>query len=351
MNDPLLTIGAFAKAAGLTATALRHYDEVGLLLPADVDAATGYRYYTPELVRRARLIARMRDAGLPIDIMRTVLDGTPAAAADVLSTFLDERARRTSLAGQAVADVLRAATAGATNSLPTTVVMDGPEVAAAIRQVRVAADSDRRGPLGSVLFDLAAVGSAGLPGLDVVATNRHWLVQRVLASTSPGGAARVVLHPDVAGALADLLDSKCDVELRLDANSVTVDGSRFAGRDVPFPDHRAVVAGIEPAAARAIVDRSSLLDSIRAAAHSEVDLHLDDATLQVGSGATRVPVVARVTGEAITVRLGSALLQRALGAAVGDTAVVEVSDPHRPVVVRSPHQRGFVALVMPIRAQ
>ena len=41
MTDPLLTIGAFARATGLTPTTLRHYDEVGLLPPADVDAATG----------------------------------------------------------------------------------------------------------------------------------------------------------------------------------------------------------------------------------------------------------------------------------------------------------------------
>ena len=43
-SSPLLTIGAFARAVGLTASALRHYDECGLLPPAEVDDATGYRY-------------------------------------------------------------------------------------------------------------------------------------------------------------------------------------------------------------------------------------------------------------------------------------------------------------------
>ncbi|HEY9354348.1 MAG TPA: MerR family DNA-binding transcriptional regulator, partial [Nocardioides sp.] len=47
MDEPLLTIGAFARAVGLTASALRHYDECGLLVPAEVDSGTGYRYYTP----------------------------------------------------------------------------------------------------------------------------------------------------------------------------------------------------------------------------------------------------------------------------------------------------------------
>jgi len=56
VSEPLLTIGAFARAVGLTPSALRHYDECGLLRPAEVDHATGYRYYTPDLVRRAELV-------------------------------------------------------------------------------------------------------------------------------------------------------------------------------------------------------------------------------------------------------------------------------------------------------
>ncbi|MBL2815669.1 MerR family DNA-binding transcriptional regulator, partial [Klebsiella pneumoniae] len=42
------TIGAVARATGLTASALRFYGDCGLLAPAVVDEVTGYRYYTPE---------------------------------------------------------------------------------------------------------------------------------------------------------------------------------------------------------------------------------------------------------------------------------------------------------------
>ncbi len=42
-----MTIGEFAREAGLTAKALRLYDEMGLIEPAEVDPATGYRYYAP----------------------------------------------------------------------------------------------------------------------------------------------------------------------------------------------------------------------------------------------------------------------------------------------------------------
>ena len=58
MEQPLLTIGAFARAVGLAPSALRYYDECGLLRPADVDEATGYRYYTPDLARRAHAVAQ-----------------------------------------------------------------------------------------------------------------------------------------------------------------------------------------------------------------------------------------------------------------------------------------------------
>ena len=41
----LLPIGRFARLAGLSVGALRHYDELGVLRPADVDRFTGYRRY------------------------------------------------------------------------------------------------------------------------------------------------------------------------------------------------------------------------------------------------------------------------------------------------------------------
>ena len=44
----LLSIGAFARATRLTPKALRLYDELGLLPPAFVDQASGYRFYDPD---------------------------------------------------------------------------------------------------------------------------------------------------------------------------------------------------------------------------------------------------------------------------------------------------------------
>lgn len=70
----LLNIGVFAMASGLSINALRHYDELGLLQPAVVDSATGYRRYRPEQIRQARLIGALRRVDLPLDAVRAALD-------------------------------------------------------------------------------------------------------------------------------------------------------------------------------------------------------------------------------------------------------------------------------------
>jgi len=72
-NDEFLSIGRFAQLTGLTAKALRHYDEVGLLRPAYVDDFTGYRWYALDQARDAVAIRRLRSFELPLDEIAEVL--------------------------------------------------------------------------------------------------------------------------------------------------------------------------------------------------------------------------------------------------------------------------------------
>jgi PPM family protein phosphatase len=72
----LLTIGEFARLARLSQKALRLYDELGLLPPFRVDEWSGYRYYAPSQLERARLVAWLRRAGMPLAQIGTVL-GAP----------------------------------------------------------------------------------------------------------------------------------------------------------------------------------------------------------------------------------------------------------------------------------
>ncbi|MDQ3128248.1 MAG: helix-turn-helix domain-containing protein [Chloroflexota bacterium] len=73
MDDDLLSIGRFARLAGLSVGALRHYDELDLLQPADIDRFTAYRRYRRAQLETARTIARLRDLELPLDEIREIL--------------------------------------------------------------------------------------------------------------------------------------------------------------------------------------------------------------------------------------------------------------------------------------
>lgn len=72
-ESELLSIGRFARLTGLTIGALRHYDEVGLLAPATVNAETGYRSYRRDQADTARLISRLRDLEMPLPEIRALL--------------------------------------------------------------------------------------------------------------------------------------------------------------------------------------------------------------------------------------------------------------------------------------
>ncbi|SCL64941.1 MerR family transcriptional regulator [Micromonospora chersina] len=99
----LLTIGAFARAARLTPKALRLYDELGLLPPAAVDPHSGYRYYAPAQLDRARLIAALRRAGMPLAEIQAVCGLPPDAAAEAVDAWWRQVSADTVARGRAVA--------------------------------------------------------------------------------------------------------------------------------------------------------------------------------------------------------------------------------------------------------
>jgi DNA-binding transcriptional MerR regulator len=92
--ESLLPIGRFARLTGLTVKALRHYDEVGLLEPASVDPATGYRYYAARQCLRAEAIRRLRQLELPLEEVATILDTEDPAT---IRRVLVEHQRRTAI--------------------------------------------------------------------------------------------------------------------------------------------------------------------------------------------------------------------------------------------------------------
>jgi DNA-binding transcriptional MerR regulator len=81
----MLSIGRFADASGLTVKALRHYDEIGLLVPAQVDPGNGYRYYDASQLEIAVTIRRLRALELPLDEIATLLDADSETLRDRLA--------------------------------------------------------------------------------------------------------------------------------------------------------------------------------------------------------------------------------------------------------------------------
>ena len=76
MTPATLTISEFGRRCGLSHKALRLYDLSGLLPPAHTDPVTGYRFYAPDQLDRARRISLLRQIGMPLATVAEVLVGT-----------------------------------------------------------------------------------------------------------------------------------------------------------------------------------------------------------------------------------------------------------------------------------
>jgi DNA-binding transcriptional MerR regulator len=60
-------IGEFSHIARVTTKLLRFYDRLGLLTPAHVDPATGYRFYTADQLPRLNRILALKELGFSLD--------------------------------------------------------------------------------------------------------------------------------------------------------------------------------------------------------------------------------------------------------------------------------------------
>lgn len=85
----MLAIGEFSRLTHLSVRTLRRYHELGLIPPATVDAASGYRYYSAEQIPTAQVVHRLRELDVPIPEIRRILSAPdPGARADLVSGHL-----------------------------------------------------------------------------------------------------------------------------------------------------------------------------------------------------------------------------------------------------------------------
>ncbi|GAA2775898.1 MerR family transcriptional regulator [Streptomyces rameus] len=75
----MFTIGDFARHGRVSVRMLRHYDATGLLRPAHVDPASGYRYYTAAQLARLNRIIALKDLGFTLHQVGSIVDAKTGA--------------------------------------------------------------------------------------------------------------------------------------------------------------------------------------------------------------------------------------------------------------------------------
>ena len=85
----VLAIGEFSRLTHLSVRTLRRYHDAGLLEPATVDDATGYRYYSADQIPTAQVIHRLRQLDVPLpDVQRILRAPDPRARAGLVADHL-----------------------------------------------------------------------------------------------------------------------------------------------------------------------------------------------------------------------------------------------------------------------
>jgi DNA-binding transcriptional MerR regulator len=79
-----IAIGDFSRATHMSVKMLRHYHQIGLLEPADVDPDTNYRRYTADQIPTAQVIRRFRELQMPLERIRDVLVAPDLATRNAL---------------------------------------------------------------------------------------------------------------------------------------------------------------------------------------------------------------------------------------------------------------------------
>ncbi|MEV4177047.1 MerR family transcriptional regulator [Nonomuraea sp. NPDC049709] len=350
-TDAWMSIGVFASRVGLAPSALRFYDDCGVLRPDHVDDATGYRYYSPNQEARAVLVRRLREAGMPLTDASVVLDGTREEALAILEGHA-RRARESAASAQsAIEEILRNLPGGTQQG---TIQLGGAELASAVRQVAPAAASastlEASPVLGCVLIEVEC------QEVRLVATDRYRLAVRALRPSSiEGHPGRFLIDVSELKKIVSQAMHLSDIRIEVNQQGVRLHGAGVS-RDLPtvdgtFPDYRMTLDNLPTARHRVIADRAALRQAIVAAGHDgPLILHADEQhfTLHSRGAATSAPA-AICTGPPVRIAFEPGVLLLALDAGVGPDVLLEISSPTQPVVVRSADQGSFTTLVMPVR--
>ncbi|MGW7644198.1 DNA polymerase III subunit beta family protein [Streptomyces bobili] len=352
------SIGEMARDSGLGVSALRFYDRAGVLVPAWVDPVSGYRWYGPEQLDEARLLARLRRAGMPLADIRLVLAGWSGTDTGLVRQLLESHLRRLEQGlseARGEFSTLRALLDRRENLMTSTrtatvrLSVAAPELAAALDAVRFAASADPELPmLGGILFDIEP------EELHVVATDRYRLaVARTGVTGHDGNPVRVIVPTPLTDAMRALLGGEGPVRFSVEGDRVTLDAGdrQVAGQclDHDFPEYRRLLplpggrrAPVEVAAFRQALETGP----VRAAEAGGQDLSVlrvaDDGTVTVCADGDESPDRVAVNRD---------FLLDALTAGARDRLVLELDSPTTPIAIRRPEEVDTFSILMPVRLE
>ncbi|HET7802592.1 MAG TPA: MerR family transcriptional regulator [Humibacillus xanthopallidus] len=376
--DPrrLLTIGELARRSGLSASALRFYDREGVLVPADVDALTGYRRYAAAQVRAARLLASLRRVGMPLAEAALVLDedarGASGAAADIVTAHEQRLVDGLADARREIVRTLAllAEHSAVADGRPRVRVLPG-DLAAALASVRFAVapgepvagapDGPDLRVLTGILLEVSAsevrcvatdryrlaVGWA--PAVDAIdsidATAGGWAaldapVDRVAVVVPVDWADRVAAACREAEAQTPVevdVQVGVQIDVRGEGVGVRIGGDLIATAAVPgsFPDYRAILA---PEPRGEAVDAGGL--------GGRLQVERETVGLVVRDGSVLVAVTDDAGADGVAdVYVDPEFLHEALAVA-GSRPRLVLDGPHRPLAIRG-DGAGF-SVLMPV---
>ena len=345
----LLTIGALAERCGLSRSALRFYDQCGLLRPVAVDGTTGYRYYDEAQAGEADLVRRLRGAEVPVGDVRAYLAARPDERRKLLESYRAAlRARLVS--AQTMLDELESSMTKNEAAPTAECVVSAHTLSLALGQVLFAVSNDPGRPeLAGVLIEgkdgslrMVASDSYRLAVRDIVPERiTHDASLRALVGTADivtfqarlAGGGRCIMRQGKKGGL--------DIEL---------EGEVLALPALPgeFPDYESVLLGL-PRAPHCLVGRTALVDAFSHARGALATVRLTHHELQIGTGVDMATVPTDWEGPELEVLLNAGLVVEALAAHVGPDISIEIVAPLRPITFRSADAGTFNVLVMPVR--
>ncbi len=345
-------IGEVARASGLSVSALRFYDSTGVLVPAAVDPSTGYRRYSDDQIRAARMIAELRRVSMPVAEIAKAVQTRHQPGSVRRQLEAHQRRLETGLADATRALLRVHALLDLEENLMTQISVIAADLATALDGVRFAASTDPAVPmLGGVLFETSS------ELLTLVATDRHRMAIASTRAVVDGPPIRLVLPLTFVDELRPLLTGSVSLELTAAGVCVQTPAGSIDGvaLDVDFPDRHRIIGRLGDSPKRVTVDTARL--------HELLMTTRPAATRELGGVAYPISVLKFDSTEQIRlaesdewesdqkyqVAVNREFLLQALEAGGTDQLVLELDGPINPLAVRVPGDDSRFSILMPVR--